>query len=386
MLKLNGMKKLKNLEGGLNNLGVKTAGVRDGKNGLALIVFDKVCEADGVYTNNKIVSASIKITRKRIKNGVQAIVINSGNANCSTGEQGLRDAEGIAWKVAEELRIDENNIVVASTGIIGRYMDTTLIKNQIERAVRILGDNSEDAAKAIMTTDTRPKELCIDFGEFKIGGIAKGAGMIHPNMATMLCFIVTDAKFKKGDLKKAVDGSFNMMSVDNDMSTNDMVLLVSTGEKTAGNFAEALTIFCQEMAGMIIADGEGVTTLIEIEVTGAKNKEDAKLVARAIADSCLVKTSVFGNNPNWGRVAAAAGRSGAELEEDKLKIWYEVGGQRYLLFDGFAQDFDRETLSEEMKKAEKIRIIVELGLGRGSAKAWSGDMSYEYIKINAEYT
>ena len=377
---------MKNLEGGLNNLGVKTAGIKEGKNGLALLVFDKACEAEGIYTTNRMVAAPVKLTRKRIGNGVQAIVVNSGNANCSTGEQGLRDAEGIAWKVGEELKIDENNVMVASTGLIGKYMDTTLVKDQVERASKMMGENSGDAARAIMTTDTKPKELCIDFGEFKIAGIAKGAGMIHPNMATMLCFIVTDAGFEKGDLKGAADESFSMMSVDNDMSTNDMVLLVSTGKKAAHNFQESLTIFCQEMAGMIIADGEGVTTLVEIDVSGAKNKGDAKLVARAIADSCLVKTSVFGNNPNWGRVAAAVGYSGAEMEEERMKISYEVNGQNYLLFNGFAQDFDKQALGEEMEKMEKIKIIVDLGLGQGSAKAWSGDMSYDYIKINAEYT
>ncbi len=378
---------MKNLEGGLNNLGIKTVGLKDGKNGLALIVFDKVCEAEGVYTTNKMVAAPVKICKERVETGVQAIVANSGNANCSTGEQGIRDAKGIAWKVAEELKINENDVSVASTGLIGKYLDTTLVKNQIDEAIGKLGDNSMDAAKAIMTTDTKPKELCIDFGDFKIAGIAKGSGMIHPNMATMLCFIVTDAKFTKGDLRKAVDTSFNMMSVDNDMSTNDTVLLVSTGEKKVGakTFLESLTAFCHEMAGMMIADGEGVTKLVEIEVEGAKSVTDAKKIAHAIIDSYLVKTSIFGNNPNWGRVGAAVGYSGADMVEEKMKIWYQIGEKKTLLFDGFAQEFDKPALGKEMAQTDKLKIIVDLGLGKSSAKAWSGDLSYDYVKINAEY-
>lgn len=379
---------MKNLECGLDTIkGVKTAGLRNGQNGLALILFDKICEAEGVFTKNKMVAAPVKITKKRVKNGLRAIVANSGNANCSTGEQGLRDAKGIAWKMAEELGLEEKNIAVASTGLIGKYLDTTLIKGQIDKISGTLGKNSLDAAKAIMTTDTQPKQLCIEFDGFKIAGIAKGSGMIHPDMATMLCFIVTDAVFTKGDLKEAVDSSFNMMSVDNDMSTNDTVLLVSTGEKKVGanKFLDALTAFCHEMAGMMIADGEGVTTLIEIEVDGAKSVSDARKAARAIGDSMLVKTSVFGNNPNWGRVSAAVGYSGAAMEEEKMKIWYHVGDEKTLLFDGFAQEFDKPALGKKMEKVDKVKIIVDLGLGGCCAKAWSGDLSYDYVKINAEY-
>jgi glutamate N-acetyltransferase/amino-acid N-acetyltransferase len=379
---------MKFLEGGLDNIeGVSTAGVKDGKYGLSLIVLDKVCKSEGVFTTNKMVAAPVKISQERMKNGIQAIVANSGNANCSTGEQGLRDAKGIAWKVAEELHLDEKNVAVASTGIIGKYMDTTLIKNQVDKISGDLGKNSKDAAKSIMTTDTVPKELCMEFDGFRIAGIAKGSGMIHPDMATMLCFIVTDADFEKGALKKASESSFNMMSVDNDMSTNDTVMLLSTCEKKAGkkNFQEALTAFCHEMAGMIIADGEGVTKLIEIEVDGAKTVHGARRVARAIADSYLIKTSVFGNNPNWGRVAAAVGYSGAEMSEKKMKISYKVGDKKVLLFDGFAQEFDKPALGEDMKKVDKIKIIVDLGLGNAGAKAWSGDLSYDYVKINADY-
>jgi glutamate N-acetyltransferase/amino-acid N-acetyltransferase len=340
-----------------------------------------------VFTKNKIVAAPVKITRDRLKNDVQAIVINSGNANCSTGEQGMRDAEGIAWKLSEELHLDEKNVAVASTGIIGKYMDTTLVKKQVDECIKIMGQNSMEAAKAIMTTDTLPKNLCIDFGDFKIAGIAKGSGMIHPDMATMLCFIVTDANFEKGELKKAVDKSFNMMSVDNDMSTNDSVLLVSTGEKSVGkkNFQESLTAFCHEVAGMLIADGEGVTKLVEIEVGGAKTVHGARKAARAIADSYLVKSSVFGNNPNWGRVAAAVGYSGADMVEEKMRIWYQIGEKKTLLFDGFAQEFDKGALGREMQTVDKIRVIVDLGMGKESARAWSGDLSYNYVKINAEY-
>jgi len=377
---------MKKLEGGLNNIaGIRSAGFKEGKYGVSLIVFDKVCKAEGVFTTNKICAAPVKVTKERIKNGIRAIVANSGNANCSTGEKGVKDAEFMCVKAASLFKINEKNVAVASTGIIGRYLDIETVSQRIEKAASKLGSGSIDAATAIMTTDTKPKELCIDFGNFKIAGIAKGAGMIHPNMATMLCFIVTDAEFKGGDLKVAANASFNMMSVDNDMSTNDTVLLVSTGEKKTFGFTEALTMFCQEMAKMIVADGEGVTKVIEVEVKGAKNDTDAKKAARAISDSYLVKCAVFGNNPNWGRVAAAAGYSGAELNENRMKIWYEVSDKRVLLFDGFAKEFDKPALGEEMKKVKEIRIIVDLSLGSGSSKAWTGDLSYDYVKINAEY-
>jgi glutamate N-acetyltransferase/amino-acid N-acetyltransferase len=264
-------------------------------------------------------------------------------------------------------------------------MDLDTVSQRIGQAYGALGKSSLSAAKAIMTTDTKPKELCMDFGGFKIAGISKGSGMIHPNMATMLCFIVTDAQFAKGDLKKSVDATFNMMGVDNDMSTNDTVLLVSTGAKKAAGFSKALTQFCEKMAEMMVADGEGVTKVVEVDVSGAKNTADARKAARAIADSCLVKTAVFGNNPNWGRVAAAAGYSGCALDESKMRIWYEVGGKKTLLFDGFAKEFDKHALGEEMKKVNKIKIIADLGLGKGAAKAWTGDFSHDYVRINAEY-
>lgn len=377
---------MKIIEGGLNNIaGVKTAGFKEGRYGVSLIALDKVCKAEGVFTTNKICAAPVKVTKSKLKNGVQAIVANSGNANCSTGEKGIKDAEAMCKKTADVLGIDEKNVVIASTGIIGRYMEMEVVSQRVEQVAKKLGRGSLDAAKAIMTTDTRPKELCMEFGGFRIAGIAKGSGMIHPNMATMICFIITDAELKSGDLKKAVDASFNMMGVDNDMSTNDTVLLVSTGAKKVDNFSDALIQFCQEMARMMIADGEGVTKVVEIEVNGAKSVADARKAARAIADSYLVKCAVFGNNPNWGRVAAAAGYSGAELDEGKMKIWYEVNGKKVLLFDGFAKEFDKPALGEEMKKVKGIRIVVDLGLGSGSSKAWSGDLSCDYVKINAEY-
>jgi glutamate N-acetyltransferase / amino-acid N-acetyltransferase len=377
---------MKILKGGLDNLeGVRSAGIKEGKYGLALIAFDGLCPAEGVFTTNKMEAAPVKLSRERVKDGLRAIVANSGNANCSTGERGFNDAEKIAAKAAELLGISEESVAVASTGLIGKYLDRELIERQLDEAFPMLGKNSGDAAKAIITTDTKPKELCMDFGDFKIAGISKGSGMIHPNMATMLCFIATDAVFPKGVLKKAVDASFNMMSIDNDMSTNDMVLLVSAGDKKVNGFEAALTEFCQEMARLMVEDGEGATKLIEIEVSGAKSIADAKKAARAIADSYLVKTAAFGNNPNWGRVSAAVGYSGAEMKEENMKIWYEVSGAKTLLYDGFAKEFDKTGLGKEMEKADSIRIIVDLGLGEGSAKAWTCDLSFGYVKINAEY-
>ncbi len=377
---------MKILENGLNNIpGVRAGGFKEGKYGISLVAFDKVCKAEGIYTTNKMIAPPLKVTKSKIKNGIQAIVANSGNANCSTGDKGMKDAEEMCRMAAKKLGISPKNVAVASTGIIGRYLDMEAIADGMEKAYAVLGKNSGAAARAIMTTDTKPKELCIDFGGFKIAGIAKGAGMIHPNMATMICLMATDAVFASGDLKKAASQSFNMMSIDNDMSTNDIALLVSTGEKKANNFGGALTEFCQQMAKMMVADGEGVTKVIEIEIKGAKSDADARKAARSVGDSCLVKTAAFGNNPNWGRVAAAAGYSGAELVESKMRIWYEVGSDKVLLFDGFAKPFDRDIWVEKLKGAKEIRIIVDLRLGAGKAKAWSGDFSYEYVKVNAEY-
>jgi len=395
---------MKIMEGGLGNIeGVTSGGFKEGKYGVALVKFPKVCKADAVYTTNKMVAAPLQVTKKKIASGVWAIVANSGNANCSTGKKGLEDAEAMCRKAAEALDVDAKNVMVVSTGIIGKYLDMETVNSRIEAAAGRMGKNCESAARAIMTTDRNPKILCIDFGGFKIAGIAKGAGMIHPNMATMICLMATDAAFAKGDLKYAVDRSFNMMSIDNDMSTNDIALLVSTGAKKATKFRVALTHFCQEMAKMMVADGEGVTKVVEIEVKGAKSDADAKKAARAIADSCLVKTAVFGNNPNWGRVAAAVGYSGVALVSEKMKIWYVVNGRKTLLYDGFAKEFDKHALGEEMKLVKEIKIIVDLGLGtRGSRKtrtcaqgrtapcagdclAWSGDFSFDYVKINAGY-
>jgi glutamate N-acetyltransferase/amino-acid N-acetyltransferase len=379
---------MKRLPGGLDNLNVRTAGLKDGKYGLALVVFDKVCPIRGVFTTNKMKAAPLLVTKKKLKNGIQAIVINSGSANCATGEKGLQDAEAMCRIVSGELGISAKNVAVASTGIIGRFLDMGLIGKQIKQAAGSLNRSaggSLNVAKAIMTTDTAPKELAMDFGGFKIAGIAKGAGMIHPNMATMLCFIVTDASLDGIDLKDAVDKSFNMISVDNDTSTNDTVLLVSTGNKK-GTVNQALTIFCQEMAKMLVSDGEGVTKLVEIEVVNAKNEEDAKKAARTIATSNLLKTAVFGNNPNWGRVAAALGYSGADVDYEKLKIFYEIKGEKTKLYDGKTIDFDYKKLSDKLEGTDELRIIVDLGIGKGKALAWSGDMSYDYIKINAGYS
>lgn len=377
---------MKIIAGGLDNIpGVRAGGFKEGKYGVALVAFDKVCKAEGVYTTNKMIAPPLKVTKSKIKNGIQAIVANSGNANCSTGDKGIKDAEEMCRIVATHLGISAKNVAVASTGIIGRYLDMEAVTDRIAKAYAALGKNSGAAARAIMTTDTKPKELCMDFGSFKIAGIAKGAGMIHPNMATMICLMATDAVFAAGDLKKSAGQSFNMMSIDNDMSTNDIALLVSTGKKRVKGFGTALTEFCQQMAKMMVADGEGVTKVIEIEVSGAKTDADARKAARSIGDSCLVKTAAFGNNPNWGRVAAAVGYSGAALVESKMRIWYEVGGEKILLFDGFAKTFDRDYWVEKLKGAKEIRIIVDLRLGAGNAKAWSGDFSYEYVKVNAEY-
>jgi len=386
---------MKLLSGGLSNIeGIRLAGVKEGKKGLALVVFDKAYPAAGVFTTNKLKAAPVQLTQGKLKEGnsIQAAVLNSGNANCATGWRGMKDAKSMCGIVSNELELNPSNVAVGSTGIIGKFMDMTLIKNQIMEAAQKLGSTKSDndsAAEAIMTTDTKPKSLCMDFGDFRIAGIAKGAGMILPNMATMLCVIATDAKLDGiGDaLRKSVADSFNMISIDNDMSTNDMVLLVSTGKAgKSKNFLPALTEFCQEMAKMMVRDGEGVTKLVEIQVKGAKNEEDARRIAKHISTSSLVKTAMFGNNPNWGRVAAATGSSGAEVDFEKLKIWFDIGGEKTLLYKGGAQEFDFKGTAKKLETSQEVKIIVDCGLGTGNALSWSGDMSYEYVKINAEYT
>jgi len=389
------------ISGGLSNIkGIRFGSTKEGKHGLVLIASDSICNSVGVFTTNKSAAVPVILTRDRLKGGIQAIVANSGNANACTGEQGYENALKTSSAVAAELGIESKNVAIASTGIIGKQLDIDLITSQIKRVAGRLDNNkkaSMDAAKAIMTTDTVPKEICYRFkledGTIAhIAGIEKGSGMISPNMATMLCFLYTDApierKFMQKCLNESVENSFNMISVDNDMSTNDSVLLLSTnkGELRSQNFREALNLVCKELAKKIVMDGEGATKFIEIKVMNARREEEARRIAKMIAASMLVKTAMFGNNPNWGRIASAVGSAGVEFDLDKLKIGFEIKGKKIPLFNGEPLEFDFKALAEKLKGVKEIKILVDLSMGKEDAVAWSSDLSYDYVKINAEYT
>ncbi len=368
---------------------------------LGLLFSEVSCNAAAVFTTNKLKAAPVLVDQEKVNRygKARAIIINSGCANACTGEQGMANAKTTADLVARHLGIPSEEVLVASTGVIGVQLPIDKIQEGISR-IQASGDGGDSLTQAIMTTDTKPKKIAIKvtYGkdQFAIGGTAKGAGMIHPNMATMLGFITTDAavdgKFLKSALKKAVDDSFNMVSVDGDTSTNDTVFLLANGK--AGNpiitgtnglakaFQEALNRVCLYLAKCIAKDGEGATRLIEVVVNGAKSRQDARLAARTIACSPLVKTAVHGCDPNWGRIIAAAGRSGAELIPEKSDVYI---GDFCLLKAGMPLPFDKKTVSALLNNDE-VKLRVELNLDSASAMAWGCDLSEEYVVINAEYT
>ncbi len=361
---------------------VMASGSRNGKYGLAIIV-NKGSTASAVFTSNKVVAAPVIITKKALEDGkISAIVANSGNANCFTGDEGLEDAKEMAKKVARKLNIRSEDVAVASTGIIGRKMPMEIINSLIEESIETLENSPEAsfaAAEAIRTTDTYSKEISVQTklkngSIIKIGGITKGSGMIAPNMGTMLCFIVTDAKASPEKLnialKTAVDKSFNMVVVDGDESTNDTVILMANegSAEIDENFQEALDFVCIELAKMMAKDGEGATKYMEVTVNGATSQEDAKEAAKAIVGSSLVKTALFGADPNWGRVVAAVGYSGAKMDENSVNINFESGNKNVEIVKKGSilatEDSEELKTAEEIMKNEKIKIIVDLNLGR----------------------
>ncbi|HBC92123.1 MAG TPA: ornithine acetyltransferase, partial [Pelotomaculum sp.] len=357
--------------------------------------------AAGVFTLNKVKAAPLLVTMRNLSAGTaQAVVVNSGNANACNGEQGLRDAQAMAAATAEVLGIPAEAVLVASTGVIGRKMPMEKILLGIRAAAgQVAPGNGSLAAQAIMTTDTFPKEAAVrlELGgkQVTIGAMAKGSGMIHPNMATMLCFIATDAAVAPGGLKQALqyaaDRSFNLVTVDGDTSTNDMAVILANG--TAGNgvireedgdyvnFREALTEVCASLARDIARDGEGATKLIIVEVLGAAAEKDARQAAKAVAGSSLVKAAVFGRDANWGRILCAAGYSGADFDPEKVDIFL---GDEQVARDGGSIDFSEERALEILKK-DTVKITLNLNSGACGATAWGCDLSYDYIKINADY-
>lgn len=389
---------------GFTAAGVHAGIKKNGKTDIGMIYSKVPAAGAAMYTTNKMAAAPVIVSRQASDRGkIRAIVVNSGCANACTGDQGLQDAKTMAHEAAKALNLDDCEVLVASTGVIGVSLPMNKIKSGIAQAAAALSETGhEQALAAIMTTDTFPKACAYEFNlggkTCKIAGIAKGAGMIHPNMATMLCFITTDAAIAPEVLKQALNQaaelSFNMISVDGDTSTNDMVavlangqagnaLIDSAGSQTYQEFYTALRAVCTELAQLIVRDGEGATKFLEINVTGAVSFADAKLAAMAIAKSPLVKTAFFGQDPNWGRILCAVGYSGAATQPDKTSL--TIGDLTIVVNGQGAVGFDTAKLKEVMA-AKDIAITVDLGLGETSATVWTCDFSYEYVKINGEYT
>ena len=371
---------------GLRKLGHEITPVYLDKQGRWLI--DEELGQMKSFTSNQIKGAPLYITQEHLLDGkAQAIVVNSGIANVCTGKKGVKDAIDMAKLTAKELDIKNKNVLVASTGLIGAYLPMDIIKKGIKGIKKQLGKKG-DIAKAILTTDTIKKEIAVKIGKITIGAVAKGAGMIHLNMATMLCFVGTDAEFQAKDLKQmlknSVGKSFNMTSVDYDTSTSDMAIIMANGlagKVKKEQFQKALDFVCIELAKKIAIDGEGATKLMEVTVKNAKNEKKAKLIAKSIISSNLVKTAVFGNDPNWGRIMAAIGYSGAEINQNKIDVYF---GHKQVVINGLGAKFDKKKIVEEMKK-DKLLIVVVLKEGKATATAYGCDLTYEYVKLNAAY-
>jgi len=380
--------------------GAAAAGVKDGTPGrldVALLAADRPCMAAAVFTTNQVMADPLVVTRKHLAGGsLRGVVVNSGNANACTGVHGERDALAMAAAAAAKLGCPAGSVAVASTGVIGIPLPVERIAKAVDRIVPDT-DGWDAFSRAIMTTDTRPKvaerEVWLAGQPVRIGGVAKGAGMIHPNMATLLVFVTTDAILDgaaaAGALRAAVDASFNAISVDGDTSTNDMALLLASGASAikpegheAAAFGAGLTEVCADLARQVMADGEGATKVFEVRVRGAASDEDARLAARTITTSNLVKTAIHGADPNWGRILAAAGRSGARVDARRASVRI---GDVDVFTSGAPAEWDAVAVRKIFEAAE-IVIAVDLGLGTGTARAWGCDLSTEYVRINAEYT
>ena len=390
--------------------GFRAAGVAaeikyKGRNDVALLVADAPCAAAAVFTTNRVAAAPVLYDREIVKGGkVQAILANSGCANACTGEQGLKDAKLSALVTAGELGIDPRHVLVASTGVIGRPLPMDRLLAGLKSAKAALGRTAAHglaAEKAVMTTDTRPKEACVTtvIGGRKVtvGGMAKGSGMIEPNMATMLGFVTTDAAITSAMLRRAlrlaIAKSFNSLVVDGDESTNDSVFLLASG--AAGNapitrggadfeaFRAALEAGCVSLARQMATDGEGATKFVTVTVKGAKSEKDAARAARAVAKSPLAKTSWFGRDPNWGRVLAAVGYSGAAVEDMRAEVFYD--GVWAFRRGEVADEKQLAKLAKVLKK-DAFEVVVDLHLGTGESSIYTCDLSLDYVHINADYT
>lgn len=390
--------------------GFKAAGIaagvkKSGKKDMMLLYSEVEAVAAAAFTTNRVKAAPILLNMENIKNATtRAVVVNSGNANACTGDQGYQDAVTMTTLVAEKLELDPKEVLVQSTGVIGVNLPMDKIIGGIDNLVENLTDDGGvDAAVAIMTTDLIKKEFGVEVElggkPVKIIGMAKGSGMIHPNMATMLSFVVTDANIEKELLQKAfkdiVNDSYNMISVDGDTSTNDMACVIANG--LAGNkkiteenedfdkFKEALLLVNEALAKKIAEDGEGATKFLEIEVVGAKSKEDARLMAKSIITSNLTKCAFFGADANWGRILCAMGYSGGEFDVNKVKIELQAKGMNLVVAEkgrgiGFDEEYAKQLLLHKF-----LKVLITVEDGSASAKAWGCDLSYDYVKINGDY-
>lgn len=386
---------------GFTAAGVKAGIKKSGNLDVAVIYTKTQAVVAGTFTQNKVAAAPVYVSKEVVATGTaHAIVANAGCANACTGQQGLDDAHKMAQIAADELGVNADDVIVGSTGVIGVNLPMDKLEAGIKDAVANLStDGSDNAGRAIITTDTHSKSVTCEFElsgkTVRMGAIAKGSGMIRPNMATMLCYITTDIAIDQALLQKAVSGcvekSFNMISVDGDMSTNDMVIVLANGEANNAKiteenadyqiFFEKLMMLCTELAKQIAADGEGASKFLTINVRGAKSFADAKTVGMAIANSPLVKTAFFGEDPNWGRVICAVGYSGADMVPEKTVVKF---GGITIFANGTGATYDEKALAHVMKQKD-IVIDIELNMGQEDATVWSCDLSYEYVKINGEY-
>ena len=387
--------------------GYKVWGIHSGikktdKKDLAIIYSDREAAVAGVFTKNRVKAACVLHNMARVKSGKgQVIIANSGCANACTGKRGLADARATAEVSARELGVKPDAVYVASTGVIGEFLPMPKVETGISTAVGLLSASGwEQATEAIMTTDLYPKLAVVqeEIGgkTVTVAGIAKGSGMIHPNMATMLCFIVTDANISATMLKKSLcastERSFNNITVDGDMSTNDMILCMANGaagnkrpgvgSKDSKKFQACLDAVARSLAKQVVKDGEGATKFVEIEVRNARNPLEAKRAAMTVAKSSLVKTALFGEDANWGRIMAALGYSGVEMDEAKTDIYI---GKSKLVEKGLGQGKHAERDASLALKQREVQIAIDLHKGKSAAVVWTCDMSYDYVKINAAY-
>jgi len=392
------------LEGGIDQVpgvtsGVGRAGLKREGPDLALLLSERLASAAMVATTNRFRAAPVTVSQRRLSSGcAQAIVVNAGNANACTGEQGLRDAEEMCALAGEALGVPKEYVVVASTGVIGVALPMERIRAAIEAAGRAMGKHGQEATRAMMTTDKMVKQMAVRFpvgrGRVTLAGMTKGAGMIAPNMATMLCFLFTDAVIGSEALSLALRGavelSFNSITIDGDTSTNDMVVALANGMSGLDvgvgpgmeRFELALRYLCVELAKMMVRDAEGATKTIEVLVKGAGSAREAKQAAMTVANSVLVKTAMFGADPNWGRIAAALGRCGVELQPQRVSIAL-CGAPVFTA--GAPVEFDAGALRQAMSGKE-ITVTIDLGSGNAEATVWTSDLSTDYVNFNSAYT